>query len=140
MNILYIVLFVLFFVILPLSITKLVYAMQGKCSNEKIVILIDILLFLLFTVYGFALLYIISIAVAAMSSDSTINYMLIVYIRNFVGLLCGLLYSFLVNFRQMNKYLEKLLIEQKENLFIWLFILCVFLVFVFVKLCHTWSL
>jgi len=140
MNILYIVLFVLFFVIVPLSITKWVYAMQGKCSNEKIVILIDILLFLLFTVYGFALLYIISIAVAAMSSDSTINYMFIVYIRNFVGFLCGLLYSFLVNFRQMNKYLEKLLIEQKENLFIWLFILCVFLVFVFVKLCHTWSL
>lgn len=136
----YILLFILFIVILPLSITKLVYIMQGKCSNEKIVTLIDILSFLLFTVYGFALLYIISIAVASMSSDSTINYMLIVYIRNFVGLLCGLLYSFLVNFRQMNKYLEKMLIEQKENLFILLFILCVFLVFVFVKLCHTWSL
>lgn len=138
MFILYIVLFVLFFIIFPLSITKLAYTIQGKYSNKKIVALIDIFLFLLFTVYGFALLYIISIAVAATSSDSTINYMLIVYIRNFVGLLCGFLYSFLVNYRQMSKYLEKF--EQKENVFLLVFILLVFLVFCFVKLCHTWSL
>ena len=134
----YNVIYYIYFIILSLSFTKLVQILQGKCFNEKIVTFIDVLCFLVFTVYGFALLYIISIAVAATSSDSTINYMLIVYIRNFVGLLCGFLYSFLVNYRQMSKYLEKF--EQKENVFLLVFILLVFLVFCFVKLCHTWSL
>ena len=138
MNIIYIILFIIFFIILPLSFTKLVQILQGKCSNEKIVTFIDVLCFLLFTVYGFALLYINSIVVAGLSSDSSMKYMIIVYIRHIIALLCGFLYSFLVNFRQMSKYLEKF--EQKENVFLLVFILLVFLVFCFVKLCHTWSL
>ena len=66
------------------------------------------------------------------------DYMMIVYVRNIIGFIWGLLYSFLVNFRQMGKYLEILKIEEKENLFIWVVIIEILLIVGFVKLCHIW--
>ena len=138
MNLILSIFGLLLFAVVSLVITKLVYIMQEKCNNKKIVVFIDVVSFVFFTISGFLILYMNSAVVAAMSSSSSMDYMMIVYARNIIGFIWGLLYSFLVNFRQMSKYLEVLKIEEKENLFIWIIILEIVLIVGFVKLCHIW--
>ena len=138
MNLIFSIFGLLLFAVVSLAITKLVYIMQEKSKNKKIVVCMDVLSFVFFTVCGFLILYLNSAVVAGISSSSSMDYMMIVYARNIIGFIWGLLYSFLVNFRQMNKYLEILKIEEKENLFIWVVILEILLIVGFVKLCHIW--
>ena len=138
MNLIFSIFGLLLFVVVSLVITKSAYIMQEKCNNKKIVVFVDIVSFVFFTVCGFLILYLNSAVVAGMSSSSSMDYMMIVYVRNIIGFIWGLLYSFLVNFRQMSKYLEILKIEEKENLFIWVVILEILLIVGFVKLCHIW--
>ena len=138
MNLILSIFGLLLFAVVSLAITKLAYIMQEKCNNKKIVVFVDIVSFVFFTISGFLILYMNSAVVAAMSSSSSMDYMMIVYARNIIGFIWGLLYSFFVNFRQMDKYLEILKIEQKENLFIWVIILEILLIVGFVKLCHIW--
>ena len=138
MNLIFSIFGLLLFVVVSLVITKSAYIMQEKCNNKKIVVFVDIVSFVFFTVCGFLILYLNSAVVAGMSSSSSMDYMMIVYVRNIIGFIWGLLYSFLVNIRQMGKYLEILKIEEKENLFIWVIILEILLIVGFVKLCHIW--
>ena len=138
MNLILSIFGLLLLAMVSLTITKLVYIMQEKCNNKKIVVCMDVFSFVFFTISGFLILYLNSAVVAAISSSSSMDYMMIVYARNIIGFIWGLLYSFLVNFRQMNKYLEILKIDEKENLFIWVVIIEILLIVGFVKLCHIW--
>lgn len=132
-----IIILFLVFLLFPLCITKLTYILQNKCKSSKIVMFIDALSIIFFTVYGFSGFYLQSIINAAMSSNGTINYMLIVYLRNIIGFICGFIYSLFVNYRQMGKYLKEWkIVEQKENFVILLFLLELVLIFCFNKLCH----
>ena len=134
-----ILLFIFLLIIFPHFLSKLVYSLQEKCKNINIVVFINVFSFIFFAVYGFVLLYINSIVVAAMSSDSTINYMWVVYFRNIIGLLFGIIYSIIINFKQVSRHIDKLKVSiSEENIFVFCLMFEVVLIFCFEKLCHIW--
>ena len=135
MSVMYIVLFPLFYVILPLLFTKAVYNYQKKCKNNKIYVFIDSFCFFVFIFWGFVPLCIRALSGSGYSSDSTMRAMMIYYIRGIVGYFCAIPYSIFVNFRQVNKYLEKIKVD-KANFFnlVTLFEICFILCFI--RLCQ----
>lgn len=130
---------ILFFILLPIIITKLVSIIQQNCKNNKIIIFIDAFCLIFFTFYGFIPFYLESVIRAGLSSNATLKYMSLVYFRNFIGLICSFIYSLFVNYRQMDKFLKEWkVIEQKENFIVILLLIEFILIFCFYKLCHIW--
>lgn len=124
----------LFPLIVPFFLTQLIYKLERKW-NEKIVIFIDIFCFFFFTIYGSIPFVINSLAISGLSSNGTINYIVIVHLRNFIGFVWGYIYSLFVNFKQLNRYF-RIEEEQKRNLFTVLILLELFLIYFFIQLCH----
>ena len=130
--------FVLFHIILPLIVTQVVYIYQKKCENIKINIFIDFFFFFLFILWGSLPLHFNAGITDALSanSGSGLKYFLIRRIRDFIGILSGISYSFLVNFRQTGKYLERLKID-KANFYNLIVLFGVCFVVCFLKLCES---
>lgn len=130
---------VLFFVLVPFIIMKLIYKVQENCKNYKMVLFLNAFCLIFFTFYGFIPFYLQSIIYASFSSSVALKYMFIVHFRNIVGLICGFIYSLFVNYRQMGKFLEKWkVVEQKENFVVILLLIDIVLIFCFHKLSHLW--
>ena len=131
--------YLVFFIVLPYFVTLFLYKQELKSNSVKKIILIDVLSFVFFMIYAYIHFYIKSVTVAAMSSDSTFRYMSVVYFRNLVGMLCSILYSYMINFKLMEKYLVKLkIIKYKGIIFFIFFLIDIFLVKYFISLCHIW--
>lgn len=128
-----------FIILLPYLLIYFINEKEKKLNNMNIIILMDVLFFVFFMVYAYILFYFNSVAVAGMSSDSTMDYMIIVYYRNFIGMVCSILYSFIINFKLMKKYLKYLnILKYNIHIFFVLLFLELFFIYYFVKLCHIW--
>lgn len=130
---------VLFFVLVPFIIMKLIYKVQENSKNYKMVLFLNAFCLIFFTLYGYIPFYLQSIIYASFSSSAALKYMFIIHFRNIVGFICGFIYSLFVNYRQMDKFLKEWkAIEQKENFIVILLLIEFILIFCFYKLCHIW--
>ena len=138
-NIFDIIFLLVYFIVFPSILITVIGIKTQSGDNSKKTILIDVLSFIYFMLYSYIYLYINSVVMAGFSSDSSVGYMMTVYYRNFIGMIYSIMYSFLINFQQMKKYLARLkIIKYKENIFIICLIVALLLLFYFTKLCNTW--
>lgn len=126
---------ILFYLIIPFFVTKYVDKQEKKMKNEYQIMWTDLACFVFFMLYLYWYFYFESSVKIGSSSDTSFRYVFRYYCRNFIGLVCGILYSFMVNFRQMRKYLVELkLFKYRVLLFILLFVGELFMISCFYKL------
>lgn len=130
----------LVFIALALVIVKIISEFEEKHKDEKWIILVDIICIALFALIGsFAFNFYSSMRTGISSTGAFYGtpFRGLVYYRENIGVLCGVLYSFLINHRLMKKYLIKLKIDKYGKvIFSALFIFFLFVFYYFWHLCQ----
>lgn len=131
----------LIFVALFSVVIRIIDEFEEK--NKKGIILIDIISICIFAVLGSILFNSYSGMRTAISSTGAFYgtpFRGLVYYRENIGILCGILYSFLINHRLLKKYLVKLKIDKYGKvIFSAIFIIFLFVSYYFYFLCQLLS-
>lgn len=130
----------LVFIALAFVIVKIISEFEEKHKDKKWIMLIDIISICLFAVLGSLLMNGYSSLRTGISSTGAFygtSFRGLVYYRENIGVLCGVLYSFLINYRLMKKYLIKLKIDKYDKvIFSALFVFFLFVFYYFWHLCQ----
>ena len=129
----------LFFICIPLYFVMNIYNIECNIKDNKTLKKVDLIVFSVIAFLCFCFLIFKSSAFAGLSSYNGFNYIVLFVYRAFVGLVCSCLYSFLICFSLMQKYLKKLkLFKYRWLLFFIILVIELFVVYHFIDLCHTW--
>ena len=131
---------VMMFIVFPYVLGRFVEEKENKIKNKIWVVVIDIVLIAVFAIFGAGVFNLYSGLRQGLSAEGAfygsvarglVNY------RENIGLICGCIYSILINNRLLNKYLGKLRIDKyKKPIFIALFIVFLFVLYYFYYLCR----
>ena len=130
----------LVFIAFALVIVKIISEFEEKHKDKKWVIFIDIICVVLFALigsFGFNFYSGMRTGISSTGAFYGTPFRGLVYYRENIGVLCGILYSFLINHRLLKKYLVKLKIDKYDKvIFSALFIFFLFVFYYFWHLCQ----
>lgn len=112
--------YVILFFILPYFIVTFVSQKEGKIKNKKYIILIDVIFFVLFLLYSFIELNFWADRAIPLLQQN-INYTEWLAYVKFIAFVNSIVYSYLINFKLLKKYLVKINLLKYQKIIFWIF-------------------